>query len=116
MRVIIAGSRDLSWADTCLAIEQCPFNITEVVSGCARGPDRYGEQFADSNAIPIMRFPANWELFKQAAGIVRNVEMAKYADCLLAIWDGESKGTKHMIDIMTKEGKPVYVYRTDESK
>lgn len=25
--------------------------------------------------------------------------MAVYADALVAFWDGESKGTKHMIDL-----------------
>ena len=35
--------------------------------------------------------------------------MAKAADGLVAFWDGKSKGTKHMIDIMTKAGKQVRV-------
>lgn len=36
--------------------------------------------------------------------------MAEYADGLLALWDGESKGTLHMIDCMRRLGKPYEVY------
>jgi len=28
--------------------------------------------------------------------------MAKYANVLIAFWDGKSKGTKHMIDLAKK--------------
>ena len=36
------------------------------------------------------------------AGYLRNVDMAEYADALVAFWDGKSKGTGHMIDIVLK--------------
>lgn len=36
--------------------------------------------------------------------------MAQYADALIAVWDGESKGTLHMINSMNNIGKPVFVY------
>lgn len=43
-------------------------------------------------------FKADWDKHGKAAGFKRNTEMAKYADALIAFWDGKSKGTKHMID------------------
>ena len=45
----------------------------------------------------------------KTAGFKRNMKMAEYADVLLAIWDGESKGTKHMIDSMLLLRKPVVI-------
>jgi hypothetical protein len=36
--------------------------------------------------------------------------MAQYADALVAVWDGESRGTDHMIGEMQKLGKPVSVH------
>ena len=36
--------------------------------------------------------------------------MANYADALLAIWDGKSKGTGHMIRQMVLLDKPIYIY------
>jgi len=35
-------------------------------------------------------------------GYVRNTQMAKYADACVVFWDGESRGTKHMIDLAKK--------------
>jgi len=37
--------------------------------------------------------------------------MAEYGDMLIAFWDGESKGTKNMIDTSKKLGLLVYVHR-----
>lgn len=40
--------------------------------------------------------------------------MAGYADALIAIWDGKSRGTAHMIETMKKLGKPTFVFRLDK--
>jgi hypothetical protein len=40
--------------------------------------------------------------------------MAEYADALIAIWDGESRGTKNMIEEATKRGLRVHVKRIDQ--
>lgn len=89
--------------------------ITEVVSGTARGPDTVGAQWAvdQEPPIPVKEFPANWNTHGKKAGYLRNKEMADYADALLAIWDGKSKGTKHMIDLASKAGLDVWVYKYD---
>lgn len=39
--------------------------------------------------------------------------MAEVADALIAFWDGESHGTKHMIDIMNNKNLKVRVIRYD---
>ena len=39
--------------------------------------------------------------------------MGDFADALIAIWDGKSRGTKNMIDYATKKGLKVYVERID---
>mgnify|MGYP000025132384 CR=1 FL=1 len=111
MKVIIAGSRDGFVARNVFeAIEESKFIITEVVSGGARGVDRDGEYWAKLNNIPIKLFPADWDKYKKAAGVIRNIEMAMYADALIAVWDGKSKGTKHMCELMIQHIKPVYTY------
>lgn len=111
MKVIIAGSRDIGPWVVRTAILSSKFTIDEVVSGRARGPDTWGEQWAESYDIPCKFFPADWDQYGKSAGYIRNKEMAEYADALIAVWDGVSKGTKHMIDIMEKLGKPVFIYR-----
>ena len=37
--------------------------------------------------------------------------MSEYADALIAFWDGESRGTKHMIDIVTEKGLKTRIIR-----
>jgi hypothetical protein len=101
MKVIIAGSRSIAdYPQVCSCINMSRFSILEVVSGGARGVDKLGEAWAKEHSIPIKAFPADWNHQGRAAGIVRNQEMAAYADALIAIWDGESRGTKHMIEYM----------------
>lgn len=83
----------------------------EIVSGMARGADKLGYKIARENSISIKEFPANWDKHGKGAGYLRNKEMAVYADGLLAFWDGESKGTKHMIDTMKGLNKGVHIVR-----
>ena len=98
MKTIIAGSRGFN--DYGLLCQICKEELlTEVVSGTARGADQLGERYSDENGIPKKQFPADWDKYGKSAGYKRNTEMAKYADALIAFWDGESRGTKHMIDL-----------------
>lgn len=112
MRTIIAGSRNVTDYDILLqAIENCPFHISVVLSGTARGVDRMGERFALQQKIPLEKYPADWNKWGKSAGYKRNELMAEKAEALLALWDGESRGTKHMIDIAKKKGLKIYIYQ-----
>jgi hypothetical protein len=103
MKTIIAGSRTITdMAHISEAVDESGFEITEVVSGCADGVDKLGEEWADWMGLPVKRFPADWKQYGKSAGYQRNEEMARYADALIAIWDGSSKGTAHMIDTAKK--------------
>ncbi|GAA4139709.1 hypothetical protein GCM10022216_18100 [Sphingobacterium kyonggiense] len=64
--------------------------------------------FAQCNGIPIKQFPADWSQGKKA-GYLRNKQMAKYATHLIAICDGESKGTKNIIDLANEHDLKVRV-------
>lgn len=113
-RIIIAGGRDFSDMEmlnkaTSAVLSGLEESQPVIVSGCARGADRLGEDWAHANGWHCEYFPANWEKYGKSAGYRRNVEMAKAADVLVAFWDGKSKGTKHMIDTMKKEGKPTFI-------
>jgi len=105
MKLIIAGTRTFTDYDyLCLMVEGnidiC--EITEIVSGGARGVDALGERLAKELDIPLKLFPAEWEEYGKSAGYRRNAQMAEYADALLALWDGYSKGTSHMINLAEK--------------
>lgn len=112
MKTIIAGSRDASMQDVRNALAACPWTdlITEVISGTARGADRFGEQWADENSIPVDPYPAEWDKYGKGAGMRRNYEMAANAEALIAIWDGVSPGTKHMIRVAEEQKLRVFIF------
>jgi hypothetical protein len=114
MKVIIMGMRDFhDYAAVVEAIAASGFKITEVVSGCAPGVDALGERWAAENRLPVKQFPANWLKHRKAAGPIRNAQMAKYADALIAIWDGKSRGTGNMIKQAKEHFLRVHVFRVN---
>ena len=105
-RVVVAGSRDFndyhllsSELDKFLAGKK---NVT-IISGTARGADRMGEQYAAEHGYKIDQFPAEWSKYHQGAGPIRNLEMVKTADAVVAFWDNQSTGTKNIIDCAKQE-------------
>lgn len=113
MITIIAGTRNLCDPDLIYdAIKACGWVPTEVVSGGCHGVDQAGEEWARAHGVPVRVFPANWSLHGRAAGPMRNRTMAGYAEALLAIWDGTSRGTKNMIDEAKTSGLRIHVYHS----
>lgn len=117
MKVIIAGCRDIHSDKTVrLAMKEAALAgiiPSEVVSGKAAGVDAAGERWAVENGLSITPFPADWGRHGKSAGPIRNRLMAAYADALVAIWDGKSRGTANMIEEMRKLKKPVLVAGPD---
>lgn len=117
MKVIVAGSRTISdCAVVSKAIAASGFEITEIVSGGARGVDLLGERYAREHGIPTKVFIAKWNDYGKAAGGMRNRDMAEYAEALIAVWDGKSRGTQDMIDKAYRRDLKVYVYNTSKEK
>jgi hypothetical protein len=111
MRVIIAGSRDFRNYD--LLKQKCDEILfgkdeVEIVSGTARGADKMGEFYASERKYPVKLFPADWNQYGKSAGYIRNKQMAEYANILICFWDGQSKGTQHMINLAKDLGLEVH--------
>ena len=112
MKTIIAGGRNVTEADILeSALDELPWQISEVVSGGAKGVDQMGEEWAERNGVPVKQFKADWKTYGRAAGPKRNEQMADYGEALLAIWDGKSKGTANMIKNAEKQGLTVHVFK-----
>lgn len=117
MKVVIAGSRSIEdYNELLKAIERCPFEIHEVVSGRAPGVDSLGERYAEENNLPLHLFPADWKQFGYKAGFIRNCEMADFADAVLCVWDGESTGTLHMMKQARKRNLPLFIYEVGKDE
>ena len=125
LRIIVAGSRGFYdyqlLSDTLMDylaemddkdIVDNPSQV-KFISGTCRGADVLGEQFAYTYEYEVIRFPADWDHYGKSAGYRRNAEMAKYASeaygVLIAFWDGQSRGTKHMIDLAKRYGLELHV-------
>lgn len=102
-RVIIAGGRDFNnYYGLSQAMDRLLANVSDeiiIMCGKARGADTLGEQYAKERGYKVRYFPADWDTYGKQAGFIRNEEMAKNADALVAFWDGKSRGTKSMIDL-----------------
>ena len=112
MRVIIAGSRGFTFEDYDIVENTCLMSgywFSTVLSGKARGGDELGEEFAKRMGVPVKPYPADWNRYGDDAGLIRNERMAAEADALVAIWDGRSTGTAHMIQAARRRGLLVHV-------
>lgn len=110
MKTIIAGSRTITDMSAVVkAIAKSGFDITAIISGMAAGVDTLAVRYAMQHGIELIKMPADWSLGR-GAGYKRNIQMAEIADALIAIWDGTSRGTEHMIKIAFEHKLKVHVY------
>lgn len=108
MKIAIIGSRGLHVSDL---ENYLPKNLTEIVSGGAKGIDKDAETYAKANNIKMTVFLPQYERYGRGAPIVRNKQIVDYADEVIAFWDGKSKGTLSVIEYCTKQGKRISVIK-----
>ena len=117
MKTIIAGSRGFTnyqlLIETMRALD---WEVSEIVSGGARGADTLGEKYASTHGIPLRVFPAAWETWGRSAGYVRNQQMADYVGsggALVLFWDGMSRGSMHMMNIANEKKLRIKMVKYD---
>ena len=114
MQLIIAGSRTFTdYPLLCQVLGPERHRISAVIHGGARGADQLGFRWALKHHVRSRCFPAAWVRFGKSAGVRRNCQLAQAGDLLIAFWDGQSPGTRHMIAAMQQLNKPVVVIRVD---
>lgn len=107
MRLLICGDR--YWWDK-IMIERniIALKPSVIIEGDARGADRLAGEIGKELGIPVLKFPAKWLTYGNAAGPIRNEQMLTEGkpDLVLAFHDDieNSKGTKHMVSISQKAG------------
>ncbi len=115
MRTIVAGSRSITPQGTVWKILDAfdAWSFTEIITGGAAGADMAAVRWAElrkfNHRVFYPHYPAYQEDRKKLAPLHRNEAMAEEADALIAIWDGKSKGTEHMIQTAQKKGLKVRV-------
>ena len=106
MKVAVVGSRDLTLENLG---DYLPEQVTEIVSGGAKGIDACARDYAKSNNLLYTEFLPDYARYQRCAPLKRNEKIVQYADIVLAFWDGKSKGTKYTIDFCRQVGKEPWV-------
>ena len=107
MKVAVIGSRTVESADLKRYI---PPDATVIISGGAVGVDALAEKYADERGLKKLIFYPNYELYGKSAPLIRNKLIVDNADLVIAIWDGESKGTEFTISYAKRRNVPCEIY------
>lgn len=114
MKLAIVGSREITDMSILLeGISKVPAmdQVTEIVSGGAKGVDTLARQFAESRGLRCTEFLPDYARYGRAATLVRNSQIVEYADLVLAIpVKGGSRGTHDSMRKAEKVGKRLIVY------
>lgn len=123
MKVIVAGGREFKDQALMFSKLRLLFGMDRTdpdrahlvpekfIIGGARGADTLAEDLFKAGKFPYEVCKAEWGNHGKVAGIIRNLEMAAKADCLVAFWDGRSRGTRHMIQAALDQDLEVHVFR-----
>lgn len=107
MKVAVIGSRSLN-IDIATYI---PPETTEIVSGGAKGIDTMARKYAIIKGIRLTEFLPDYNRYSgRTAPLVRNKQIIEYADMVVAIWDGHSKGTIHSVELAKRMNKRVKLH------
>ena len=107
MKVAVIGSRGLSVADLG---KYLPPDTSEIVSGGAKGVDTSAREYALKHGKKLTEFLPDYNKYGKSAPLRRNITIIEYAEIVLAFWDGESRGTKYVIDNCASRDVSVKVF------
>jgi hypothetical protein len=101
--VLFCGSRSWDSQRRADEIMQQLFDLFRgrfhVIQGGASGADDKAWLAAKKLGIPVKTENVDWRRFGKRAGVLRNVAMLdKQPQYVVALWDGQSKGTLHTIE------------------
>lgn len=116
MRVAIIGSRSVSMDAYGYVLPYIPKNATEIVSGGAKGADQIAEEYAKQAHLPLKVFFPDYSAYRKRAPLQRNLDIVKYSDYVLVLWDGKSRGSANVIRLCLQEFTKVHVLLIREGK
>lgn len=106
VKIAVIGSRGLHIDNLG---DYIPKEVTEIVSGGAKGIDSCAKEYAEAHHIKLTEYLPEYEKYGRYAPLKRNLAIIENVDVVLAFWDGSSKGTKFVIDNCKKNNVAVVV-------
>jgi hypothetical protein len=118
MKVLVTGSRDWPWTERKIITDALvAANVDIVVHGNARGADSVAKWWAAAHDVEQRVYPAQWNIYGNAAGPIRNQQMLDKEhldeapiERVLAFPTKESKGTWDMVKRAEAAGIRVTIY------
>jgi len=111
MKLAIVGSRSFTDYELFKTFMK-DFEPSEIISGGAIGVDSLATQYAIEFNIPLIEFKPDYGTYGSKAPFVRNLEIVKASDFILAIWDGKSKGTRNSVNNAIRLNKAYRIIET----
>lgn len=106
---MVCGSRNWrDWNAVRLRLQELPFDA-EVMQGGAGGADSIAWRECQRQNIRVETHRPDYNTPSPQRYHDRNDRMLNAADLVIAFWDGESRGTKSVIDKARDRGIPVEV-------
>jgi hypothetical protein len=113
--IAIIGSREFPSLWMVRAVVDCLKQDKHiVVSGGAQGVDSVAVDQARHRNIGRWVYKPDYVRYGKNATHVRNDDIIKQADYIIAFWDGRSPGTKSVIEKAKLRAKPYVVYGPQE--
>lgn len=110
MKVAVIGSRSADPDTYDMILKQLPAGCSEIISGGANGVDLMAKRAAKQLGLKYTCCRPNYRKYGRVAPLVRNSEIVDLSDCVLAFWNGYSKGTRHALICCIKRHKPFRIY------
>jgi hypothetical protein len=108
LTVIVTGSRSL--LDQRLVFDALDLLAPTLVveGGCPTGADYYARQWRDARGLPKATFKAQWTIFGNAAGPIRNRDMLRaHPDAIVLAFPRGGPGTADCIEQATARGMTI---------
>lgn len=119
MKLGIIGTRRRDTPEDYLAVEGAferllrtwpKVELWIISGGCSKGGDRFAQEIAKKNGLPITIFYPDWKRYGKAAGPIRNSLVAAECDFLIAcVAKDRTGGTEDTIEKAEKLGKGVII-------
>ena len=116
-RVLVCGSRDFidaQFLNSTLDDLHATCPITHIIEGEAKGADTLARLWGWSRQVPVLRFPAHWDLYGRGAGPLRNKQMLNEGQPHLVVAFSyniaASRGTANMMKQAKAAGVSVQFY------
>ncbi|RYC70089.1 TIR domain-containing protein [Spirosoma sordidisoli] len=114
MKTALLISRQLSGPTYYEALRNAlaELGTTHLLHGAEGAAKAHAQAWAAETGNPETGYAPDWNEHGRAAGPIRGRELIKAADNVVAIWDGQSKGTANELREARRQGKRVKLILT----